>query len=255
MNGYPEEAKCEFVPDVNQLIGIRKKEKKSEWQKRYRETHKEQRAEYTEKNREHINAKSSAYQKANYHKTKERSKRYANENKEKIRDYKKDHYKKNKVTILAKNKKWREDNAESIKVHKREYARREETRESRSEYFKMKRKTDPKYKLSAYFRIAIKDSIKSGQKRGLLKVLGYTMDDLKKHLEKQFEPWMSWENHGEWHIDHKIPVSAFNYETVDDIDFKKCWALKNLRPLKAFDNLSKSNKLDKPFQPSLNIAA
>jgi len=86
-------------------------------------------------------------------------------------------------------------------------------------------------------------------------LVGYTIDQLKRHLEKQFKTGMSWENYGKygWHIDHKIPISAFNFETPDDPDFKRCWALKNLQPLEADKNLKKWKKLNKPFQPSLMI--
>jgi hypothetical protein len=61
---------------------------------------------------------------------------------------------------------------------------------------------------------------------------------------------MSWDNYGTvWHIDHKIPVSAFNLRCEEDI--KRCWALKNLQPMFADENVMKSDKLDKPFQPML----
>jgi hypothetical protein len=83
-------------------------------------------------------------------------------------------------------------------------------------------------------------------------IVGYTLEQLKKHLEKQFLSGMTWGNYGfyGWHIDHKIPKSVFNYTTTKHVDFKKCWALKNLQPLWGKDNLSKNNRLDKPFQPS-----
>jgi hypothetical protein len=84
-------------------------------------------------------------------------------------------------------------------------------------------------------------------------LVGYTVKDLKEHLEKQFKPGMSWSNHGQWHIDHKIPKAAFNFEKPEDIDFKKCWALSNLQPLWAIENTVKKDKLDRPFQPSLCI--
>jgi hypothetical protein len=67
---------------------------------------------------------------------------------------------------------------------------------------------------------------------------------------------MSWENHGTvWHIDHIIPKSVFNYTDAEHIDFKRCWALKNLQPLWAGENMSKGDSLVKPFQPSLAIGA
>lgn len=74
------------------------------------------------------------------------------------------------------------------------------------------------------------------------KLLDYTPDDLIKHLEKQFKEGMSWDSYGEWHIDHIVPDSWFNYSSTEDEDFKKSWALSNLQPLWAEDNLSKNNK-------------
>lgn len=67
----------------------------------------------------------------------------------------------------------------------------------------------------------------------------YSLQDLKNHLESLFKPGMSWNNYGEWHIDHKIPISYFKFESKDDEHFKKCWSLSNLQPLWAFENLSK----------------
>jgi len=72
-------------------------------------------------------------------------------------------------------------------------------------------------------------------------------------LEQQFLPGMSWDNYGEWHIDHIIPVAVFNYSSVDHIDFSRCWALSNLRPLWAADNLHKNAKLTEAFQPALAL--
>lgn len=65
---------------------------------------------------------------------------------------------------------------------------------------------------------------------------------------------MSWEKLPEIHIDHKIPLAVFNFNTAEDCDFKRAWALENLQPLWAKDNLSKGAKLENPFQPSLLIA-
>jgi len=74
----------------------------------------------------------------------------------------------------------------------------------------------------------------------ILNHLGYSILDLKKYLENQFDNKMSWDNYGiYWHIDHIIPQSCLPYKTMQDENFKKCWALQNLRPLDA-----KSNMLD-----------
>ena len=85
-------------------------------------------------------------------------------------------------------------------------------------------------------------------------LVGYSVSDLLKHLEKQFTPEMTWENHGSyWSIDHITPIAAFNFGRTEDIDFKKCWSLKNLRPLEAKANKRKGARMNKPFQPALTI--
>ncbi len=114
-----------------------------------------------------------------------------------------------------------------------------------------------KGKLHRNMKGRISSTIKRGSKtyRHWECLIGYTVEQLKKHLEKQFLPGMTWKNYGRagWHIDHIIPVSVFNFNTPEDIDFRRCWALKNLQPLWAFDNISKNNKLNQSFQPSLSI--
>jgi hypothetical protein len=61
---------------------------------------------------------------------------------------------------------------------------------------------------------------------------------------------MNWDNYGKyeegklkWHIDHIIPHSSFEYTSMNDESFKKCWSLENLRPLEAVENIKKSNKM------------
>jgi hypothetical protein len=63
------------------------------------------------------------------------------------------------------------------------------------------------------------------------------------HLEALFTEGMTWDNYGEWHVDHKIPMSSFQFETTDDREFKLCWCLDNLQPLWGPDNLSKGTQL------------
>ena len=87
-------------------------------------------------------------------------------------------------------------------------------------------------------------------------LVGYTLAELKVHLEARFTIGMNWDRYGVfgWHVDHIIPQSRFNFNDAEDIDFKLCWSLDNLQPLWAKDNIYKSDNIDKPFQPSLAIA-
>ena len=115
----------------------------------------------------------------------------------------------------------------------------------RKDYYKerdKKRRQDPKYCLNHSVTTAIWFALK-GNKAGRHweDLVGYTLQELMIHLENLFEPWMTWENYGEWHIDHKRPQSLFNYETAEDTEFQECWALANLQPLEATVNIKKSN--------------
>lgn len=74
-------------------------------------------------------------------------------------------------------------------------------------------------------------------------ILGYTRDELVAHLERQFTKGMSWNNMGEWHIDHIVPLSSFSIETPDSPDFARAWALTNLRPMWGIANMSKGGKV------------
>jgi hypothetical protein len=79
------------------------------------------------------------------------------------------------------------------------------------------------------------------QKRGRRweAIVGYTVDELRAHLEARFVDGMSWENMGEWHIDHIRPLASFVFDGPDCPNVKRAWALSNLQPLWAQDNARK----------------
>ncbi len=140
---------------------------------------------------------------------------------------------KDKKEILKDNHtKWREDNKEHVNKYKRDYERK-------------RRAEDPKYRLGIRTRTAVWQLLKE---RNITKtnktfaLLGYTIEELMNHLEALFTDGMTWDNYGEWHVDHKIPMNSFIFESVDDDGFKECWKLDNLQPLWALDNLSKGTK-------------
>lgn len=132
----------------------------------------------------------------------------------------------------------------------------DERREYMREYMRRKIASDGGFRLDLAFSAAVRRSLGSSKGgRSWETLVGYSLEALKIHLEQRFQRGMSWENYGRggWHIDHIIPRSAFNYQTPQDIDFNRCWALENLQPLWEFDNISKGAKLDGPFQPSLAL--
>lgn len=97
---------------------------------------------------------------------------------------------------------------------------------------------------------------KGKQKAGRWEALvGYSVADLRTRLESTLADGLTWGDYlrGDMEIDHIIPLDAFNYESPEDLDFKRAWALSNLRLLPTRDNQKKSNKLFQPFQPSLRF--
>lgn len=72
-----------------------------------------------------------------------------------------------------------------------------------------------------------------------IKDLGCSILELKIWIESKFEPGMTWENHGMWHLDHIRPLSKFNL--MDREEFLKACNYTNLQPLWAKDNIRKSN--------------
>lgn len=188
------------------------------------------------------------YQQLNQEKIKKYRKQYAIDNKKEVAAKRKKYYLINKNNILERNRRWRIKNSEKIRAYKiktrdRERKRLNKSRQERSEL-----------RLNHTISTAIYRSLKGIKKgRKWQSLVGYTARELKRHLENLFIPGMTWKNYGKWHLDHIIPVSVFNFTNAGHRDFKRCWALKNLQPMWATENMVKGSKLDKHFQPSLLI--
>lgn len=95
-------------------------------------------------------------------------------------------------------------------------------------------------KLGKLFRLYIRRVLKG--EKWCLQYLGYSMDELKIHIESLWEPWMGWNNYGEWEIDHIIPIDYYIKQGINDPKFIN--RLDNLRPLLKSHNRSKGNKLE-----------
>lgn len=73
------------------------------------------------------------------------------------------------------------------------------------------------------------------------KLLGCSMEDFKKHIESQFTDGMSFDNYGEWHLDHIMPCCSFDMRNADQQ--RKCFHFTNIQPLWAKENLSKGGRV------------
>jgi hypothetical protein len=135
--------------------------------------------------------------------------------------------------------------AEKHKDERKEYRDKyyEANKSKFAAYQRERRKRDPMFRLAQRMTSFISRSLRGTKcRRTWQSLVGYTLDDLKNHLEPQFLPGMSWENYGQWHIDHIVPIAAHRFTSPEDHEFKKCWSLSNLRPLWGAENRSKNSK-------------
>jgi hypothetical protein len=180
-----------------------------------------------------ITAKKAAYHKAYREANKERSKEYREANKERSKEY-------------------REANKKEIAARMKAYHARPESKAKRRERENKRYAESPGLRIHHSVSAQIHKALGKGGKNGrrTFEILGYTVQDLMNHLETQWESWMTWENHGmphlngckSWQIDHIAPISSFKISSTEDQSFKDCWALSNLQPLEAIENIKKGSR-------------
>lgn len=193
----------------------------------------EKRRKYYKENREKIKNKTGAYYKNNRTKRLAWQKQYGRENKEHKKDYNERYYQKHKKIIVKR------------------VSQRTQERKKSDPVFKLRKRISA----DVWKMLKVNGSPKDGSIR---KFLPYSIQELKEHLERQFESWMIWENWAPynkdkwddhdsstwtWNIDHIIPHHIFKYMSMQDQEFKDCWALSNLRPLSSKLNLQKNGRV------------
>jgi hypothetical protein len=200
---------------------------------------------------------SSNYQQENKEAHNRANRGYRSRNKEKIKAKTKEYQSRPEVRQHRSKcgTKYYQENIEHYKEWRLEYCSKPETKEYKRNYVRTKRQMDVSYRLHGNFSSLMKISLK---KKNINKnynrtfdLVGYTVEQLKEHLEKLWEPWMNWDNYGKyrvggekrWQIDHIKPRSSFKIVSLCDEEFRKCWALENLRPLEAVENMRKGDRL------------
>lgn len=122
----------------------------------------------------------------------------------KRRKYALDYYRKNSQAIIDYNRDYKEKNKEEIRQKNKKYTakNRGKRRVYIREYSKSKRKTDIHYRIrcdvsrSISRALKLENSSKFGE--SFMTHVSWTIDELKQHLESQFEPWMNWSNRGSY---------------------------------------------------------
>jgi hypothetical protein len=162
---------------------------------------------------------------------------------ESVRKKERDWYKKNKSEVLTRNATWRRENWEKV------YNQRMESgsyRRGKRKWYHRKGKNNLQFviseRLRGRLRAALKNQGISSEKRAesALNLVGCSIEELKAYIEEQFTEGMSWENYGEWHIDHIRPCASFDMS--NEVEQKECFHFLNLQPLWASENLRKGSR-------------
>jgi len=110
-------------------------------------------------------------------------------------------------------------------------------------YKKSKYNIDPIFTLKEKLRNRFNRALKKSYKKGsAVKDLGCSIEYFKHYIESKFTEGMSWDNYGQWHLDHIKPLSKFNLQDKKQISLALNY--KNYQPLWAKDNLSKGSKYE-----------
>lgn len=166
----------------------------------------------------------------------------------------KKYHQQNKEDRLSKMRNWKDRNKSHVKKYRDEHKNeakqyRQDNKERYREYFKNRQREllkNPIYRIHSNMSKSINEQLKRNKlnknNKSWIKYVDYSVEELKIHLENKFREGMSWDNYGEWHIDHIKPKSLFNITDVNSNEFKECWSLNNLQPLWAADNCAKGNR-------------
>lgn len=169
------------------------------------------------------------YYSSHQHKIKE----YRRKNRKKILDYNKKYYQNNPLYFQKYNQ-----------THIQQYQNWRITNKARlNAYRKQLRLSDPNFRIACTLRTRTSTLLrrcKATKSNSTLKLLGCSLEELRRHLTRQFQIGMSWKNYGQWHIDHIVPCASF--DLTQPIQQAKCFHFSNLQPLWAIDNLKKNKR-------------
>ncbi len=165
---------------------------------------------------------------------KEYFKEYRLKNKKQIKEYRKKYYSKNKEREKKQMREWGLKNKEQRK----EYNSRLENKKRRRNWTKKRYQTNVNFKLLTLCRARLLAALKGKSKSAsTMELIGCTIEELRKYIESQFKPWMTWKNHGLWDVDH-IKACA-NFDLTDSEQQRACFHWSNLQPLEHIENIKK----------------
>lgn len=155
------------------------------------------------------------------------------------------YYVANKDAVCERTASYQKSNPDVQRKSKRKWESRnkEAHLSSRRNWHSRKYCSDLQYKLNFIVRGALRRTMDAARRNGKhlsVDSLGYTPEMLRIRLEMNLKPGMSWENYGDWHVDHRVPVARLIRRGVTSSVQINCLA--NLVPLWAEENLRKGKR-------------
>jgi len=222
---------------------------------------KEYQKNYQRINKDRISEQHKEYVKNNLIKIRQLQKEWREKNKEYCKKYQRNYRKLNKERIKKQrngrekiyNKKYYEKYKEKILNQQKEYYQlnKIKIRPKRLINILKRLNKDINFRITHYLRHRIYMALKGNPKHSTtMKLVGCSIDKLKKHLQSKFTNGMSWNNWGtgwhgkgfqEWQIDHIRPCASFDLRKKSEQ--RKCFHYTNLQPLWAIENIIKKDKI------------
>lgn len=197
------------------------------------------RYKYNSECKEYVKRSNEKYRIQNKDRIKKYKKEYRIQNKEKISKYYKQYYTKNKENIAERKKQRSTLDKNNTKEYYKQY--RTQNKNKINEYLRVYRRK--KYKKNINYRLTILtrknlqrcfNLINTPKDVHTFELLGYTPQELKQHLEKQFYNGMTWDNYGTyWEIHHIKPLHTFNFGTIDNVNYEQIKIANSLDNLQA----------------------
>lgn len=165
-------------------------------------------------------------------------------NEKEIREKSKKYYKENTVQALEVCRIYRIGKEKEVKDYNQNYYEHNSARikEGVKNYSRERARNDINFRLLRRYRTRVYTALKGVcRSKRTRELVGCSIDYLRRYLEQRFTEGMTWDNYGEWHVDHIRPCATFNFSNENEQI--ECFNFINLQPLWAKDNLEKSAKL------------
>ena len=167
-------------------------------------------------------------------------KKHAVEHRARVKRY----IKENPEWFREKNNRWKANNPEKVRNERQRYYRNNVVliKQKHNQYQNMMYKTSPMYRLRRNLRSRVGRAVEGGTKSAhTLELLGCTVPELQGKIYLLFQPGMTWDNYGQWHLDHIIPCAAFDLS--NPVHQRACFNWQNLQPLWGKDNQRKNDRI------------